>query len=390
MPRTKRYPGSIRRRGTTWQVRLHVAGEYHTFTVHGTRLDAENFATTKADELERDAERAADGRPGPLHFSALLDEYAAQELPGLSAGSQASYGGSLRTFRAFFVGLHGDPRADRVRRRHVKAFISWRRLHSVWKAKDGRLLVKDALATPHTVNRDLRVLKRLFNYAIEMEHVEANPCLRLRPPKADPRTPHILTAEEYDRLVGACAGRDMLHLFALTLGESGVRSLSEALRLRWEDVELSEGFLHVHSRPGHRSKSGKSRYVPMSPRLREAMRDHFARFRLTMYDGQRTQWIFHHTHKRTGRKAGDRITNLRRSFDAAVERAKVPAIRPHDLRHRRVTTWLAEGRPAALVQEALGHASFATTQGYRHLAREHLRALVDEEPAGRNLEKAKA
>ena len=54
----------------------------------------------------------------------------------------------------------------------------------------------------------------------------------------------------------------------------------------------------------------------------------------------------------------------------------------HDLRHRRVTTWLADGKSAALVREAMGHAGLRTTLGYSHPAKEHLRALVDDEPAG--------
>jgi site-specific recombinase XerD len=53
------------------------------------------------------------------------------------------------------------------------------------------------------------------------------------------------------------------------------------------------------------------------------------------------------------------------------------ALRQHDLRHRRVTKWLAEGRSAALVREARGHADLATTMNYSHLAREHLTGLVD-------------
>ncbi len=47
-------------------------------------------------------------------------------------------------------------------------------------------------------------------------------------------------------------------------------------------------------------------------------------------------------------------------------------------RHRRVTTWLAEGKNPVHVKEALGHADLATTMGYTHLAKEHLRGLVDE------------
>jgi integrase len=50
----------------------------------------------------------------------------------------------------------------------------------------------------------------------------------------------------------------------------------------------------------------------------------------------------------------------------------------HDLRHRRVTTWLAEGGAPALVQEAMGHSSAAVTERYKHLVPAHLLALVQE------------
>jgi len=56
------------------------------------------------------------------------------------------------------------------------------------------------------------------------------------------------------------------------------------------------------------------------------------------------------------------------------------ALHQHDLRHRRVTTWLAEGRDVVKVKEAMGHSDLRTTMGYTHLAREHLRDLVDSSP----------
>ncbi len=51
----------------------------------------------------------------------------------------------------------------------------------------------------------------------------------------------------------------------------------------------------------------------------------------------------------------------------------------HDLRHRRVTTWLAEGKNPVHVKEALGHADLRTTMGYTHLVRERLHSLVESE-----------
>jgi integrase len=42
---------------------------------------------------------------------------------------------------------------------------------------------------------------------------------------------------------------------------------------------------------------------------------------------------------------------------------------------------LAEGKSAALVQEAMGHSDIRVTLQYSHLAREHLKALVSDAKA---------
>lgn len=108
------------------------------------------------------------------------------------------------------------------------------------------------------------------------------------------------------------------------------------------------------------------------------MRDHFAACRFAAYDGARPVWVFHHAVTRRHYRAGDRIQSLCGSFLTAAKRAKLPAgFHQHDLRHRRVTTWLAEGKDVVHVKEALGHADLRTTMGYTHLAREHLKGLVD-------------
>ena len=79
----------------------------------------------------------------------------------------------------------------------------------------------------------------------------------MSPLKAEKRTPVILDADQYAKLLKVCEGRPMMLLYLTTLAESGLRCDSGALHLRWEDVDLEEGFLWIASgRDGHR-KSGK-------------------------------------------------------------------------------------------------------------------------------------
>ncbi|HYV99007.1 MAG TPA: tyrosine-type recombinase/integrase, partial [Gemmatimonadaceae bacterium] len=166
----------------------------------------------------------------------------------------------------------------------------------------------------------------------------------------------------------------------LFLAETGARAYSEALQLRWEDVDLTSGFAHIVSgREGHRTKSGRSRAVPLTARLKSALHVHAARYRMVTYKGERSAFVFHHEVATRTATAGDRITSMREAFARAAANAKMPkGFRPHDLRHRRVTTWLAAGANPVHVKEAVGHASLATTMEYTHLLPEHLRSLVEE------------
>lgn len=377
MPRRPDHPGHLEKRGgDSWRLTLSVDGKRHreTFKARDQRA-AENYARRRHQELERRSmRRGPAGLAGEVYFSDLLRRFEDDELPTLAQGTQDSYAGSFKVFRVYFVDEQGDPPLERIGRADVKAFLKWRRTYSPREGVDR--------VSAHTVARDLRVLHRLFNYGLDVELMEMNPAARVKAPKADPRSPVILTPDQLDQLLDAAGDeRPMLRLYLLLLAETGMRADSEALHLQWEDVDLAGGFIHVRSgRDGHRTKTGKSRWVPMTPRLRTALQDHAAAFRMAVYKGKRSPWVFHHTRSHRQYKAGDRIVrSFRAAFNKARKAAKLPKdLRMHDLRHRRITTWLAEGKDVVKVKEAVGHASLSTTMGYTHLAREHLRSLVDD------------
>jgi integrase len=376
--RTKSYPGSISKRGGTWRVRLCVGGKYSSHTVTGTKVDAQNFATAKHAELSKDGARACDGLPVGVTFSALIKDFEAVVLPELTAGARRSYANSFKPFRTFFVEQRGDPLVRTIRRAHIKLFFAWRRTYRV-----GDETGKGAVSQ-HTVRRDARVLHRLFNHAMDMEYIDANPCHRLKPRKADEREAPILDDAQLEALLTAAKANPMLAFYILLLAETGVRSDSEALPLRWEDFDVASGFVRITSAPSRRTKSGKSRSVPMTARLKAAFQEHAARFRMMTYKGARSPFVFHHVISTRTAVGGQQIRSITGSFNRAAIAAKMPeGFRRHDLRHRRVTTWLAEGQSPAHVQEAVGHADIQTTMGYYSSDRtpNHLRALVEPRPA---------
>jgi integrase len=366
----KRHPGTIERRGSSLRVILYTDGTRHTFTLPTLdRREAVEFAEVKAAELARESKRRRVGLPGSVPVSLLLDQFAAECIPVHALATQVAYRRCLGAFRTFFVDRLGDPKVSEIRAGHVQDFLTWRRSCGA------------TMVGPRTLILGRAVLHAVFDLAERLELREGNPVSKVRLETPDARPPVILTDEELERLLHACRERPMLSLYVTALAETGARCESEVLHWQWDDLDFEGGFVRIAMRDGHRTKGGKERWVPMTPQLRTALRLHLAQFRFATYKGVCSPWVFHHP---GGAQAGDRIGRLRQSFQSAARRAGLPAgLHQHDLRHRRVTTWLAAGKNPVHVKEAVGHADLKTTMAYTHLSREHLRSLVAEPTVSR-------
>lgn len=374
MAKRKRYPGSITRRGKTHLVRLCIGGKMHRFTVKTRdRCVAERMAVQEYERLLQAHERMEEGLPTVVRFSDLLKEFE-QLVNEKCSGTQRSYRDSLKPIEEYFVhGKPGDPAVDKVRTVHIEDYLGWRRSRRL----PGRRKTDGGALSARTLNKDRAVLHRIFTVAEKREYRQGNPVRHAEQRKGDTHDRVILTDTQYEALLKAASTHPILPLYVLLLGETGMRCESEALHLRWEDVSLDTGFINVVSgRDGHRTKSGKGRKVPMTARLVAALRDYFAARRFA----SQSPYIFHHADSRRHHTNGGRIRSLRNAFKAAAAHAELPVgLRQHDLRHRRVTTWLAEGKSPVHVQHAMGHSDVKTTMGYYSFLPEHLKALVTQD-----------
>ncbi len=225
----------------------------------------------------------------------------------------------MDALRRFFVVENGDPEVQSIGRGQIQAFLHWRRHHK----PDG--IERKTPVSGRTLEKDRAMAHNLFAFAESLELVGVNPVAKVKPPKYDKREYIILKDDEYESLLTATEANPFLRLYVLVLGETGMRCESEALWLRWVDLDLEAGFAWIASGREHRTKSGKGRWVPITPRLRQALGEHSASYRLQTYAGQRSPWVFHHPYRRRRAEAGQRIGSLRRAFDNAVTRAKLPA-----------------------------------------------------------------
>lgn len=359
----RKLPGHLQQRGPiSWRWTVGVEGVVHSETIRAaSRKEAAAIAAKKLRALEPDLERRGRQiRLQPLTVTQLVDRFTAEGLSVTKTWTERrdvtreKYASSLLPLKRYYA-EHGDPPAANLR--NLDDFLTWR---------------KQAVE-PSTLGQERTVASAMFDWAVRQQLLTHNPARASRAPKVDRRTPVILTDAELERLLVECERDPMLWLYVLAQAEAGLRCESEVLWLRWEDVTRVPGFLVVACFDGHRTKSGKPREVPLTPRLGTALQAHVARYR---DDGTDSPWAFHD-------EFGRRIGRLDDAFRRARNKARKPRYpgdvalprefeRQHDLRARRITTWLDEGQNVMHVKEWVGHEHLDTTQLYYRYARKPL------------------
>jgi integrase len=217
--------------------------------------------------------------------------------------------------------------------------------------------LKSALAerSPKTVNNVLTTLSVVLKTAVEWGVMERVPCsIRLlRTPKS---AASFYDFDEYERLVEASRTESRTYLVVLLGGEAGLRC-GEMMALEWTDVDLHKRQLCVARSEwkGHVTvpKSDRLRYVPLTKRLANALRDsRHLRGPRVLCDNE-------------GKPLTQKVVQgmLRR----AARRANVkPGV--HILRHTFCSHLAMRGAPVRAIQELAGHQDLGTTQRYMHLS----------------------
>ncbi len=169
------------------------------------------------------------------------------------------------------------------------------------------------------------------------------------------KLPVVLSGTEVQTLLDAVRV-DKYRAIVMAQYAGGLR-ISEACRLRPEDIDSRRMVIHVHD-----GKGGRDRYTVLSTRFLEFLRGYFRKHRP---DG----WLF------PGRtKAGHASPETsRRVFHAAVGAAGISKkITPHVLRHCFATHLLESGVDISVIQALLGHGSLRATEVYTHISVQHI------------------
>ena len=183
-------------------------------------------------------------------------------------------------------------------------------------------------------------------------------------PKAPRRLPVILTVEEAGRLIDSA--QNLFHrTMLMVLYSTGMRN-RELRKLQVKDIDSQSMLIHIRY-----AKGGHDRFVPLSPKLLETLREYWRWIRPKT-------WLFPGTVN--GWRADKPLTPkvVWEACKLAAERAGIEKrVYPHLLRHSYATHLLEAGADLRTIQLLLGHVELRHTVIYLHLSRRHLQAAAN-------------
>jgi len=218
--------------------------------------------------------------------------------------------------------------------------------------RDVRLLVDSLLERGVTVyaNRIFALARKVFNFALQRDIVEVNPCVGLQRPAPERRRDRVLSEEEIRVLWREFEAERPLVAASYKLRLLTAQRGAEILAMRWDQLDLGAGWWTI---PGEVAKNGMAHRVPLSHAVHAVL----AEVRLL---SQSDTWVFpnptHSGAMTTTQKAAERI-RTRTGID----------FRQHDLRRTAASHMTGMGISRLVVGKLLNHVEPGVTAIYdRH------------------------
>ncbi len=226
------------------------------------------------------------------------------------------------------------------------------------------------------------ILHKAMDQALKWGMVPRNVLDAVETPKIEKKEFRPLTIEETEKFLDAALEDRLYALYVLAV-TCGLR-FGELLGLKWEDVDLTERRLTVRNQlqwipgAGPDGKAEPRLIPPKTAKSRRTIRlPDVAVFALKRHKALQTQerlragdlwqdWGLVFTTEIGTPLDKSNVRN--RSFYPLLEKARLPRIRFHDLRHTCATLLLTQGVHPKLVQEQLGHSEISMTlDTYSHI-----------------------
>lgn len=245
----------------------------------------------------------------------------------------------------------------------------------VARIRKWRKQLLDGGVGPITVAKAYRLLKAIFNTAVEDGLIKANPCTIKKAGKEDSPERPVLTMKQVFILADAIEPRFRLLILLATfaslrwgelaaLQRTNLDLEAGTIRIVGTTTELKDGSVTIGP---PKSEAGK-RLVSIPATLLPDLRAHMETY---AEKGE-------HGHVFVGPKGAKlRRSNFTRVWAAALKKAKLSGFHFHDLRHTGNTLAAQSGATLRDLMTRMGHASTRAALIYQHTAMERDRAIAD-------------
>lgn len=298
------------------RTKLYRGTWYAIWNDPGGATQRRSLRTKDRDEAERrliDLKVDMAAPPGAL-VGDIVDAYLAEKKGRITDHERLKYGWEKAKWHFAYL------RPDQITREVCREYADERR-------KEG----EEARGRPTsdgTILKEINIVRQALNWrGVHGAVFEA-------PSQPPPRDRH-LTRSEFAKLLKGCATPHMRLFMVLALSTAGRKSA--ILQLTWDRVDFDREQIRLGV-VGERNRKGRA-LVPMTDRVKAEL--------IEAKKAAVTPYVIEY--------AGDKVLNIKKGFAAAVKRAGLEDVTPHDLRHS-AAVWMAEqGIPMDEIAQFLGH-----------------------------------
>jgi integrase len=217
---------------------------------------------------------------------------------------------------------------------------------------------------PATADHHAKFMRVLLNKAVAWGLIKENPLRALHLFNADNKQQRVLSEAEMQKLLTQLDGdknREVACLLTWLIATGARRG--EAMRARWQDVDMERKSWHI---PSTNAKAKKGRHVPLNSLAMAVLQECETR-----REAHQSDFLFESRH-------GTAFGDIQHQWLRILRDAGIPRCRVHDLRHS-FCSWLARQNVSLYtISRLVGHANPATTTvRYAHLSQDTLAAESD-------------
>ncbi|MGA2467339.1 MAG: tyrosine-type recombinase/integrase [Thermodesulfobacteriota bacterium] len=314
---------AVYQRGKNWYIDFTFHGKRIREMIGPSRKDAEKVIAKRKTQINEDTFLDKRKEPEPIEFHSFAVKYLKW-----AKGNKAknSY---LR---------------DLTSMKHLDKEFEKRNILEITQEEVEEYYAKRKEISIYSANRELALLKHFYTKAIEWKRVKENPTKAVKVRlKDETQRVRFLMPNEIQILLSCCP--DNLKPIVMVALHTGMRR-EEILSLRWTQVNLTTGIIHLD-----KTKNHKSRNVKMNVTVRSVL----------CQVCQGSEFVF-------CKPDGSRYSKVPGPFDEVVKQAGLKDFHFHDLRHTFASNLIMAGVSILVVKELLGHKKLDMTLRYAHLA----------------------